>query len=130
MAAVCCSLGDSWKVWVLRLSWQWCIKLLSSGLWRHVVLWYDTNVSEVHAASIFTLKMESSLDLSNVGIIPQHCILSQHTIPQLDSWKVCSHDKMIWHVSNSNLKLSVRACVNCIPNIAKALCIAYILITK
>jgi hypothetical protein len=25
----------------------------SSGLWRHVVLWQDTNVSEVHAASIF-----------------------------------------------------------------------------
>jgi len=28
-------------------------KSRSSGLWRSVVLWQDTNVSEVHAASIF-----------------------------------------------------------------------------
>jgi hypothetical protein len=28
----------------------------SSGLWLRVALWEDTNVSEVHAASIFMVK--------------------------------------------------------------------------
>jgi hypothetical protein len=32
---------------------QACFKLRSSGSWRRVVLWQDTIVSEVHAASIF-----------------------------------------------------------------------------
>jgi hypothetical protein len=31
-----------------------------SGLYRRAVLWYDTNVLEVHAASIFTQKMEAA----------------------------------------------------------------------
>jgi hypothetical protein len=34
----------------------------SSGLWRHVTLWWYTKISEVHAApiSIVTLKMEAA----------------------------------------------------------------------
>jgi hypothetical protein len=32
----------------------------ASGLWRRAVLWQDTNVPKVHAASIFTLKTEVS----------------------------------------------------------------------
>jgi hypothetical protein len=32
----------------------------SSGLRCSVVLWQDTNVSEVHAASIFSLKMDAA----------------------------------------------------------------------
>jgi hypothetical protein len=38
----------------------WCIKPKSSSLWRRVLLWQDTNDSEVHAASMFTLKMEAA----------------------------------------------------------------------
>jgi len=34
----------------------WQNKLRSSGLWHHIVLWWDTNISEVHAASIFRVK--------------------------------------------------------------------------
>jgi len=36
-----------------RLSRPWRFKSKSSGLWRRVLLWEDTNVSEDHAASIF-----------------------------------------------------------------------------
>jgi len=36
----------------MRLSRRWRFKSRSSGLWRRVVLWYDTNVSKVHAASM------------------------------------------------------------------------------
>jgi hypothetical protein len=33
---------------------------VASGLWHRVVMWQDTNVSEVHAASIFMVKMEAA----------------------------------------------------------------------
>jgi hypothetical protein len=36
-------------------------KSRSAGLWRRVVLWCDTNVSEVHAASIFRVKWKRKL---------------------------------------------------------------------
>jgi hypothetical protein len=36
------------EIWV---SLRWKFKSWSSGLWRRVVLWWDTNVSQVHAAS-------------------------------------------------------------------------------
>jgi len=45
----------------LRLLWRWRFSSRTSGLWRHVVLWYDTYVSEVHVASIMRLKMEATL---------------------------------------------------------------------
>jgi hypothetical protein len=51
-------------------------KSSSFGLWRCVVLWQDTNVSEVHAASIFR-------GIWNVGIIPQHYMASQSRRPRL-----------------------------------------------
>jgi hypothetical protein len=35
-------------------------KYISSEFWRHAVLWQETNVLEVHAASIFRLKMEAA----------------------------------------------------------------------
>jgi hypothetical protein len=40
----------------LRFSRRWRFKSRSSGLWRRVVIWYDTNVSEDHAA--FTLRVK------------------------------------------------------------------------
>jgi len=36
----------------------WINKPKSFGLWRRVMLWYDTKFSDAHAASI-TLKMEA-----------------------------------------------------------------------
>jgi hypothetical protein len=42
----------------LRFPRRWKFKSSSSELWRHVVLWYDNNVSEVRDVSIFNLKME------------------------------------------------------------------------
>jgi hypothetical protein len=39
---------------------------ISSEVWRRVVLWYDTDVLDVHATSIFW----------NVGILPQHHTVS------------------------------------------------------
>jgi len=45
----------SCKIFV-RFSWQWWFKPKSFGLSCHVVLWYDTNISEGLAASIFTVK--------------------------------------------------------------------------
>jgi len=53
----------------LRFSWWWCFKLRSSGSWCHIVLWYDTNASEVHAAPICRC-----MDLWNIGILPQCCM--------------------------------------------------------
>jgi len=44
-----------------------CFKSSSSGLWRHVVLWWYTSVSEVHAPW-----NEGWMDLWNVGALPQH----------------------------------------------------------
>jgi hypothetical protein len=41
----------------IRCFWFTCIPIFhvwSSGLWQRVVMWWDTNVSEGHAASIFT----------------------------------------------------------------------------
>jgi hypothetical protein len=38
----------------------WEFKSGSSRLWRHVVLWQDTNVTEGRAVSIFTVKMKTS----------------------------------------------------------------------
>jgi len=43
-------------LWVLRISWEWRIWLSYYGLWYHVVLWWDTTVSEVH----FTVKVEAA----------------------------------------------------------------------
>jgi hypothetical protein len=52
------------------------LKSRFSGLWRRVVLWWDTNVSEDLVASIFRAKWlaenEGIMDLWRVGILPQH----------------------------------------------------------
>jgi hypothetical protein len=48
--------GSTWFIVVLRLSRRWCFKSRSSDLWRRVMLWYYTNVSEDHAVSIFRVK--------------------------------------------------------------------------
>jgi hypothetical protein len=60
----------------------YCIKLRSSGLWHHVVLWWDTNVSEEEGDW-------GSMDLWNVGILP-HYTASQPRRLQLETsppWK-------------------------------------------
>jgi len=56
-----------------------------SGLWRRVVLWYDTGFSEVYAASIFRMNEDgSSKDLRNVGILAQHCTAPQPRTPRFE----------------------------------------------
>jgi len=74
-------LGWSEKMRVLRLSLRWCFKSGSSGLWRRVVLWQDANVSEVHTASVN--EDGGSVDLWNVGILPQRYTVSKPRRPQL-----------------------------------------------
>jgi hypothetical protein len=39
-----------------------CYWQLTSGLWRRVVMWWDTNVSEDHAASILTASQPKDHD--------------------------------------------------------------------
>jgi len=56
----------------LRFSLWWRLMSWPSGLWRHVVLWRDINVSEGHAACIFSLGW-------NVGIF--HTTTRCHSEP-------------------------------------------------
>jgi len=42
-----------------RFSWQWRFKS-RCALLCHVVLWYETIISEVYAASTFRVKMEAA----------------------------------------------------------------------
>jgi hypothetical protein len=50
--------------------------LRSSGLWLHIVLWQDTSVSEVHAASIFRAKLENAL-----GLVPGLVLWNRQLFP-------------------------------------------------
>jgi len=43
-------------MWYLRFSRRWRFKLRSSELWRRIMLWYGTNVSEDRAVCIFMVK--------------------------------------------------------------------------
>jgi hypothetical protein len=63
---------------------EWCLlnvlpfKSWSSGLWRRVVLWYDTKVSEVYSED------GGCMDLRNIGILPHHYTASQPRRPRLE----------------------------------------------
>jgi hypothetical protein len=82
---------------ILRFSRWWRFKSRFSGLWRPVVLRWDTNVSEDLTASIFRVNtgMEvfclhlqgeygGSTVFRNVGIFPQH--LTESQIVRLDMY--------------------------------------------
>jgi hypothetical protein len=43
------------------------------------VLWYDTNIAEVHAASVFTLKVEAAW---TSGTLVSYHITTQHYNPK------------------------------------------------
>jgi hypothetical protein len=61
----------------------------SSVLWRRLVMWQDTNMSEDLAAFIYIMKEDSKV-IRNVGILPQHYTKSQPTRLRLESsslWK-------------------------------------------
>jgi len=64
------SLPASWvMLWLgdfFRPSRLWSFKSRSSELWRRGVMWYDTNVSKVHATFSYTVK------------ITLHCITRRH----------------------------------------------------
>jgi hypothetical protein len=60
----------------LRFSQRWKFKSRSSGLWRRVVLGYDTNVSEIYAASFFMVKWSGR---NMFGVVPEHYVASQDT---------------------------------------------------
>jgi hypothetical protein len=62
-----------------------------------MLLWWDTGVSEVRAASIFKGGVtwnddRCSMDLWNVGILPQHYIASQHRRPPFQIFVVLCSD--------------------------------------
>jgi len=59
---------NSTLTFTLRLSWWWRHKLWSSGLWRGVVVWEDTNISVDHN--------EGEHEVSMV----LHCVIVQKTM--------------------------------------------------
>jgi hypothetical protein len=52
----------------LRFSRLWSSESWSSGLWRHVVVWWDTAVSDDLAATIFNLKVETATQKTRTWI--------------------------------------------------------------
>jgi hypothetical protein len=69
--------NDSCKSWGFH-GGRWCLKSRSSGLWRRVVLWQDTNFSEVRT---------SPWRWRQHGILPQHYMASQPRRPRLQ-WQL------------------------------------------
>jgi hypothetical protein len=73
--------------------WSFAIKSRSSGLWRRLVLWVDTNVSEVHAASIFRVKLCYQVEVFLV-VTPCELRASEFTrlaLRHIDLWKDMDH---------------------------------------
>jgi len=75
-----------WKysVYTFQENNETYFKSRSSGLWRRVFLWYDANVP-CHPED------GGSMDLWNVGILPQHYTVSQLRRPRLERsppWKL------------------------------------------
>jgi hypothetical protein len=53
------------KLIKLLILWRrWFFRLLSSGLWYHVALYADTDVSEEHAASVISIEVPTFMNHS------------------------------------------------------------------
>jgi len=67
------------------------------------VLRYDTDVSEVRAASIYMLKQEAAWTSETFGILPQHHTGSQPRTPRLESYTATKTSnlayKRFWRLS-------------------------------
>jgi hypothetical protein len=52
---------------VLKLSWRWCFKSRSFGLWLSVALWWSTNVSKAHGDSTVWVGIAQSVHQLSTG---------------------------------------------------------------
>jgi hypothetical protein len=64
--------------------WQWCSFKSSSGLWNHIVLKYDTNISEDLAASMIRVKSEVEAAKSSKTLVSFHNATQCHNPEDLN----------------------------------------------
>jgi hypothetical protein len=98
----------------LRFSWWWFLRVRCSGLWRHVIFYVDTDISEESTSSVFRVKVKCPGTGSDIQTDWQDgwswtppATSERYCLTIISRWKT-SHKKissLFWPVKNDmNLK--------------------------